>query len=141
MRNKAYHTDKEGDTTLVAQLQKEIKAYKEKINRLQQAVAHTGAGDDGTALPLPGYTTPIAGRSSLPTGRERAHTTEIAQLEQLLKNMEHAVSTARDEAARIQHYHTQQVEDQGLQYKNEKDRLSGAIAAGTTTFTTITGRE
>lgn len=39
LRNKAYHTDKESDTTLVVQLQEDIKAYKEKISSLQQAVA------------------------------------------------------------------------------------------------------
>lgn len=124
LRNKAYHTDKEGDTTLVTQLQKEIKAYKEKISRLQQAIAHTGAGEDGAALPLQATLQQLQEDLRSQQEEKERYATEIAQLEQLLKNMEHAVSTARDEAARIQHYHTQQVEDQGLQYKNEKDRLS-----------------
>ncbi len=36
LRNKAYHTDKESDTTLVEQLQQDIRTYKEKITHLQQ---------------------------------------------------------------------------------------------------------
>lgn len=39
LRNKAYHPDKETDTTLVAQLQQDIKGYKEKIGQLQQQQA------------------------------------------------------------------------------------------------------
>lgn len=46
LRNKAYSTDKEADITLVAQLQKDIKAYKEKISRLQQAAVVSGAVED-----------------------------------------------------------------------------------------------
>lgn len=37
LRNKAYSADKEADMTLVAQLQQEIKEYKDKISQLQQA--------------------------------------------------------------------------------------------------------
>lgn len=115
LRNKAYRTDKEGDTTLVAQLQKDIKTYKEKIGRLQQAaVAHN---DTTTLHQL---------QEDLRSQQEEKerYAAEIAQLEQLLKNMEHSVSTAREEAAKMQQYHTQQVEDQGLQYKTEKEHLS-----------------
>ncbi|AXY78266.1 hypothetical protein D3H65_31600 [Paraflavitalea soli] len=78
LRNKAYHTDKEGDISLVAQLQKEILTYKEKISRLQHAaVVHDGAGDD--------------------------------------------------EAAKMQQYHAQQIEDQAIQYKQENEHLADQL--------------
>ncbi|MDF2190159.1 hypothetical protein [Paraflavitalea sp. CAU 1676] len=47
LRNKAYQTDKEEDRTLVAQLQKDIKSYQEKIHKLQETAVenNVAAGD------------------------------------------------------------------------------------------------
>ncbi len=52
LRNKAYHTDKTTDTTLVAQLQQDIKAYQEKVSHLQQAAIQQGAPDEQTQATL-----------------------------------------------------------------------------------------
>lgn len=52
LRNKAYHTDKTTDTTLVAQLQQDIKAYQEKISHLQQVAIRQAEPDAGTQAAL-----------------------------------------------------------------------------------------
>lgn len=120
LRNKAYRTDKEADITLVAQLQKEIKAYKEKINRLQQAtVAGNVAGEE--AMALQATIQQLQEDLRLQQEEKEGHVAELTRLEQLLKNMEQSVSSARED---MQQYHSQQVEDQDFLYKIEKERLS-----------------
>lgn len=122
LRNKAYRTDKEEDITLAAQLQKEIKAYQEKISHLQQAAIANSSNDETFSL----QTTIQQLQEDLRSRQEdkEHYTSEIARLEQLLKNMDHSVVAARDEAVKMQQYHSQQVEDQGLQYKAEKEQLA-----------------
>lgn len=124
LRNKAYHTDKEADTTLVTQLQKDIKGYKEKIRQLQQAAVVNNATDEVAASSLQATVQQLQEDLRLQQEEKERYTTEMTQLEQLLKNMEQSVSAARDEASQLQQYHSQQVEDQGLHYKAEKERLS-----------------
>ena len=124
LRNKAYHTDKEADTTLVTQLQKDIKGYKEKIRQLQQAAVVNNATDEADSFTLQVTVQQLQEDLRLQQEEKEYYTTELARLEQLLKNMEQSVATARDEASQLQQYHSQQVEDQGLQHKTEKERLS-----------------
>lgn len=52
LRNKAYHTDKAEDTSLVVQLQQEIRSYREKISHLQQAALQEAPGDEGALTAL-----------------------------------------------------------------------------------------
>jgi chromosome segregation ATPase len=115
LRNKAYRTDKEADITLVAQLQQDIKAYKEKIDRLQQAAVESNTTDEESLLSLQATIQQLQEDLRLQQEEKGRHAAEIAQLEQLLKNMEQSVSTARDEAAPIQQYHSQLIEDQSVQ--------------------------
>lgn len=113
LRNKAYTTNKEEDATLVKQLQQELKAYKEKVNKLQHAVIADEGIDQEAAPSLQATIQQLQDDLHAQQEEKEQHAAEIVKLERLLKSMEQSVNQAREESAQLQQYYAQQVEEMG----------------------------
>ncbi len=92
LRNKAYHTDKESDTTLVEQLQQDIKSYKEKISHLQQDhLLVQQLQEENSRLQL------LVAASGSPGGHQ--HDERIQALQKLLAQAEAERKTLKEQLA------------------------------------------
>ncbi len=127
--NKAYRSEKQGDDKLVKLLQSQVQEYRQKIDQLQQqkmvALAGTDGGEEITVLQS--TIENMQNVLHLQETQQAEAVQEISRLESLLKNMERAVDTARDENKQLNVNFTRQVEELGRQHQAEKDSLNGQL--------------
>lgn len=126
LRTKAYKTDKGEETSLIPQLQKEIKEHKKKITQLQQAAL---AGNDNESDPsLASLQTTIQQLQEelrILQQDKATQAEEVVRLERLLSNMEQSALAAREEAVHLQDCFNRQVEELGQQHQQELQELKG----------------
>jgi chromosome segregation ATPase len=137
--NKAYSTEKQTDDTN-ARIQLEINGYKLKVSQLQQALetaqanAKLNQGDQQVPEALAQsqlqvqtlQDTVLQLQEKLRTQQDLKdrNAAEITRLENLLKNMEYSQKTSQSESEELQRYFAKQVDELGVQYKNEKSDLA-----------------
>lgn len=137
--NKAYSTEKQNDDTN-NRVQLEINGYKLKVSQLQQALdtaqanARVSQGDQQVPEALAQAQLQVQTlQDSVSQLQEKLRTqqdlkdknaAEITRLENLLKNMEYSAKSNQSESEELQRVFAKQVNELGLQYKNEKNDLS-----------------
>ncbi|HUP12787.1 MAG TPA: hypothetical protein VM187_11255, partial [Niastella sp.] len=137
--NKAYSTEKQTDDTN-NRIQLEINGYKLKVSQLQQALetAQENARVNQGVQQVPEalahsqlqvqtlQDTVSQLQEKLRTQQELKdkNAAELTRLENLLKNMEYSAKSTQSEGEELQRYFAKQVEELGVQYKNEKNDLA-----------------
>jgi chromosome segregation ATPase len=140
--NKAYSTEKQNDDAN-SLIQLEINGYKLKVSQLQQALetaqanARAGQGDQQVSEALAQSQLQVQTlQDSVLQLQEKLRTqqelkdknaAEITRLENLLKNMEYSAKSNQSESEELQRYYAKQVDELGLQYKNEKNDLAAQL--------------
>ena len=137
--NKAYSTEKQNDDSN-SHLQLEINGYKLKVTQLQQALdtaqsnARLVQGNQQVPEALAQSQQQVQQlQDAIQQLQERLRTqqdlkdknaAEITRLENLMKNMEYSAKSAQSESDELQRYFAKQVDELGLQFKNEKGDLA-----------------
>jgi chromosome segregation ATPase len=137
--NKAYSTEKQNDDSS-SRLQLEINGYKLKVTQLQQALdtAQSNAklvqGEQQVPEALAQSQQQVQQlQDTIQQLQERLRTqqdlkdrnaAEITRLENLMKNMEYSAKSAQSESDELQRYFAKQVDELGMQFKNEKTDLA-----------------
>lgn len=137
--NKAYSTEKQNDDA-TSRLQLEVNGYKIKVTQLQQALdtaqanARLMQGDQQVPEALAQTQQQVQQlqetisqlQDKLRTQQElkEKSAAEVTRLENLMKNMEYSAKSAQSESEDLQRYYAKQVDELGLQYKNEKNELA-----------------
>lgn len=140
--NKAYSTEKQTDDANT-RIQLEINGYKLKVSQLQQALetaqanARVNAGDQQVPEALAQAQLQVHTlQDSVLQLQEKLRTqqdlkdknaAEITRLENLLKNMEYSAKSNQSESEELQRYFAKQVDELGVQYKNEKNDLAAQL--------------
>jgi chromosome segregation ATPase len=137
--NKAYSTEKQNDDSST-RIQLEINGYKLKVTQLQQALetaqanAKLSSGDTQVPEALAASQSQVQTlQDTIAQLQEKLRTqqelkdrnaAEVTRLENLLKNMEYSAKSTQTESEELQRYFAKQVDELGLQYKNEKNDLA-----------------
>lgn len=137
--NKAYSTEKQTDDA-TSRLTLEINGYKLKVNQLQQAletaqanaklvqgeqqVPEALAQSQQQVQQLQETVQQLQDKLRTQQDNKDRNAAEITRLENLLKNMEHSAKSAQSESEELQRYFAKQVDELGMQYKNEKGDLA-----------------
>ena len=137
--NKAYSTEKQNDDSS-SRLQLEINGYKLKVTQLQQAldtaqanaklvqgeqqVPEALAQSQQQVQQLQETVQQLQDRLRTQQDLKDRNAAEITRLENLMKNMEYSAKTAQSESDELQRYYAKQVDELGMQFKNEKTDLA-----------------
>jgi chromosome segregation ATPase len=137
--NKAYSTEKQNDDAN-SHLQLEINGYKLKVTQLQQALETAQANarlvqseqqvpealvqSQQQVQQLQETVQQLQERLRTQQDHKDKNAAEITRLENLLKNMEYSAKTAQSESDELQRYYAKQVDELGMQFKNEKTDLA-----------------
>jgi chromosome segregation ATPase len=140
--NKAYSTEKQNDDAN-SRIQLEINGYKLKVSQLQQALetaqanARANHGDQQLSEALAQSQLQVQTlQDSVLQLQEKLraqqelkdkNAAEITRLENLLKNMEYSAKSNQSESEELQRYYAKQVDELGMQYKNEKNDLTAQL--------------
>jgi chromosome segregation ATPase len=136
--NKAYSTEKQNDDSNT-RIQLEINGYKLKVTQLQQALETAQANArlvQGEQVPealkqsqqqvqtLQDTIQQLQEKLRSQQDQKERNAAEVTRLENLLKNMEYSAKSTQSESEELQRYFAKQVDELGVQYKNEKNELS-----------------
>ena len=136
--NKAYSTEKQNDDSST-RVQLEINGYKLKVTQLQQALDTAQANArlvQGEQVPealkqsqqqvqtLQDTIQQLQEKLRAQQDQKERNAAEVTRLENLLKNMEYSAKSTQSESEELQRYFAKQVDELGVQYKNEKTELA-----------------
>jgi chromosome segregation ATPase len=136
--NKAYSTEKQNDDSNT-RVQLEVNGYKLKVTQLQQALDTAQANArlvQGEQVPealkqsqqqvqtLQDTIQQLQEKLRAQQDQKERNAAEVTRLENLLKNMEYSAKSTQSESEELQRYFAKQVDELGMQYKNEKTELA-----------------